>query len=104
MRGLQSNNSGRDATNQYYCNEVLKVEVLQFISGDIGLGLRFTSIFCAGYVDFLNDVKLSVSGKRLIIFLKQDMIDLMDFHSERRFQTFAKTLGLQSEIQLVHKQ
>ena len=68
----------------------------------IGLGLRFTSIFCAGYVDFLSDVKLSISGKRLIIFLKKDMIDLMDFHSKRRFQTFAETLGLQSEIQLVH--
>lgn len=67
----------------------------------IGLGLRFTSIFCAGYVDFLSDAKLSVSGKRLIIFLKQDMIDLMDFHSKRRFQTFAETLSLQSEIQLV---
>ena len=68
----------------------------------IGLGLRFTSIFCAGYVDFLSDVKLSISGKRLIIFLKKDMIDLMDFHSKRRFQTFAETLGLQSEIKLVH--
>ena len=67
----------------------------------MGLGIRFTSIFCAGYVDFLNDVKLSVSGKRLIIFLKQDMINLMDFHSKRRFQTFAETLGFESEIQLL---
>jgi len=67
----------------------------------IGLGIRFTSIFCAGNVDFLNDVKLSISEKELIISLKDDNLDLMDFHSKRRFKNFAQALGFQDKIELV---
>lgn len=67
----------------------------------IGLGIRFTSIFCAGNVDFLNNVKLSISEKELIISLRGDNFDLMDFHSKRRFKNFAQALGFQDKIELV---
>lgn len=68
----------------------------------MGLGIRFTSIFCAGNVDFLENTKLSISEKQLIISLKGDNFDLMDLHSKRRFKNFTRELGFQDKIELVH--
>lgn len=64
----------------------------------VGLGIRFASIFCAGNTTFLKNSKLSMTENELIMSIKPEISNLMDFHSERRLKVFSSAIGLNYRI------